>query len=181
MRRGGIYDQLGFGFHRYSTDAEWLVPHFEKMLYDQALLAEVYAEAFVATGRREFGRTAAEIADYVLRDLASPEGGFYSAEDADSEGEEGQVLRLDAGRDPRGSWVRRKPSSRRGFSASKPGAISPSRGERATDGTSSIAEPDGRERRPPAAIGRSGKSSFAPARSGSGRSRTPRSSRIGTG
>jgi hypothetical protein len=90
MRRGGIYDHLGFGFHRYSTDADWLVPHFEKMLYDQALLAEVYAEGSAATGRREFRRTSAEIADYVLRDLASPEGGFYTAEDADSEGEEGK-------------------------------------------------------------------------------------------
>ncbi len=90
MRRGGIYDQLGFGFHRYATDGDWLLPHFEKMLYDQALLAEVYAQAFAATGRNEFRQTAAEIADYVLRDLAAPEGGFYTAEDADSEGEEGR-------------------------------------------------------------------------------------------
>jgi uncharacterized protein YyaL (SSP411 family) len=90
MRLGGIYDHLGFGFHRYSTDADWLVPHFEKMLYDQALLAEVYAEAFAATGKSEYKRTAGEIADYVLRDLASPEGGFSTAEDADSEGEEGK-------------------------------------------------------------------------------------------
>jgi len=90
MRQGGIYDHLGFGFHRYSTDTDWLVPHFEKMLYDQALLAEVYAEAFAATGKGEFKQTAAEIADYVLRDLASPEGGFSTAEDADSEGEEGK-------------------------------------------------------------------------------------------
>jgi hypothetical protein len=90
MRQGGIYDHLGFGFHRYSTDADWLVPHFEKMLYDQAFLAEVYAEAFAATGKGEFKRTAAETADYVLRDLASPEGGFSTAEDADSEGEEGK-------------------------------------------------------------------------------------------
>ena len=90
MRRGGIYDQLGFGFHRYSTDADWLVPHFEKMLYDQALLAEVYAEAFAASGEAEFRRTAAEVVEYVLRDLGAPAGGFYTAEDADSEGEEGR-------------------------------------------------------------------------------------------
>jgi hypothetical protein len=90
MRRGGIFDQIGFGFHRYSTDAGWLVPHFEKMLYDQALLAEVYAEAFLATGDGDLRRTAAEIADYVIRDLVAPGGGFYSAEDADSEGEEGK-------------------------------------------------------------------------------------------
>jgi len=90
MRRGGIYDQIGFGFHRYSTDADWLIPHFEKMLYDQALLAEVYAEAFLATGEPLFRRTAAEVADYVLRDLAAPDGAFYAAEDADSEGEEGR-------------------------------------------------------------------------------------------
>jgi uncharacterized protein YyaL (SSP411 family) len=89
MRRGGLFDQLGFGFHRYATDVDWLVPHFEKMLYDQALLAEVYADAFAATGRSELRRTAAEIADYVLRDLAGPEGGLATAEDADSEGEEG--------------------------------------------------------------------------------------------
>jgi uncharacterized protein YyaL (SSP411 family) len=90
MRRGGIYDQLGFGFHRYSTDAGWLVPHFEKMLYDQALLAEVYAQAFLATGEETLRRTAAETADYVLRDLTGPDGAFFSAEDADSEGEEGK-------------------------------------------------------------------------------------------
>jgi hypothetical protein len=90
MRRGGIRDQIGFGFHRYSTDADWLLPHFEKMLYDQALLAEVYAEAFLATGENGFRRTAAGTAEYVLRDLAAPEGAFFSAEDADSEGEEGK-------------------------------------------------------------------------------------------
>ncbi len=90
MRAGGIYDQLGSGFHRYATDREWLVPHFEKMLYDQALLAEVYAQAFTATGRNEFQRTAAETADYVLRELTAPEGGFTTAEDADSDGDEGR-------------------------------------------------------------------------------------------
>jgi uncharacterized protein YyaL (SSP411 family) len=90
MRRGGICDQLGFGFHRYSTDAQWLVPHFEKMLYDQALLTLAYAEAFQATGASRYGLAAKEIIDYVLRDLAAPEGGFYSAQDADTEGEEGK-------------------------------------------------------------------------------------------
>jgi uncharacterized protein YyaL (SSP411 family) len=90
MRLGGIFDQIGFGFHRYSTDAQWLVPHFEKMLSDQALLALAYIEAYQASGARKFKLTAQETLDYVLRDLISVEGGFYSAEDADSEGEEGK-------------------------------------------------------------------------------------------
>ncbi len=90
MRRGGIYDHVGFGFHRYSTDAAWLVPHFEKMLYDQALLALVYLEAFQATGDAEYADTAREIFTYVLRDMTAPDGPFYSAEDADSEGVEGR-------------------------------------------------------------------------------------------
>ncbi len=90
MRAGGIYDHVGFGFHRYSTDARWFLPHFEKMLYDQAMLAMAYTEAHEATGGSEYERTAREILEYVLRDLTSPEGGFLSAEDADSEGVEGK-------------------------------------------------------------------------------------------
>jgi len=90
MRLGGIFDQVGFGFHRYATDPAWTVPHFEKMLYDQALLAGAYTEAFLATGKDSYRATAREIFEYVLRDMTSPEGAFYSAEDADSEGEEGR-------------------------------------------------------------------------------------------
>jgi uncharacterized protein YyaL (SSP411 family) len=90
MRLGGIFDHIGFGFHRYSTDEKWRVPHFEKMLYDQALLAMAYAEAFQATKKDVYKETAQEILTYVLRDMQSQEGGFYSAEDADSEGVEGK-------------------------------------------------------------------------------------------
>ncbi len=90
MRWGGIFDQVGFGFHRYSTDREWLVPHFEKMLYDQAMLALAYLETHQATGEELYANTAREIFAYVLRDMRSSEGAFYSAEDADSEGVEGK-------------------------------------------------------------------------------------------
>ncbi len=90
MHRGGIYDHIGFGFSRYSTDRKWLVPHFEKMLYDNALLAIAYVEAFQATKKSEYAEIANQIFAYVLRDMTSPEGAFYSAEDADSEGVEGK-------------------------------------------------------------------------------------------
>jgi uncharacterized protein YyaL (SSP411 family) len=84
MANGGIYDQLGGGFHRYSTDAKWHVPHFEKMLYDNAQLLKNYLDAYLITRDRYFGKIAGETADYVLRDMTHPDGGFYSAEDADS-------------------------------------------------------------------------------------------------
>lgn len=90
MRQGGIFDQIGYGFHRYSTDRKWKLPHFEKMLYDQALLLMAYAEAFQCFGDPDFAETARQTAAYVARSLRAPQGAFFSAEDADSEGEEGK-------------------------------------------------------------------------------------------
>src|SRR6202142_1807293 len=92
MRAGGIYDQLGGGFHRYSTDERWLVPHFEKMLYDNALLLRLYADGWRALRDEKYADTARDIASYVAREMTSPDGGFYATQDADSQGEEGRFF-----------------------------------------------------------------------------------------
>ena len=116
MAKGGMHDQLGGGFHRYSVDDRWFVPHFEKMLYDQAQLAISYLEAFQITGDRQYADTARRILDYVLRDMTDAGGGFYSAEDADSvddpraPGPQGRrrVLHLERRRDSRSAGPARR-------------------------------------------------------------------------
>jgi uncharacterized protein YyaL (SSP411 family) len=97
MANGGMYDQLGGGFHRYSTDARWLVPHFEKMLYDNALLSRLYLHYFQVTNEQQARETVEGILDYVLREMTHPDGGFYSTQDADSEGHEGKFFVWDIG------------------------------------------------------------------------------------
>src|SRR5580658_8485744 len=92
MRAGGIWDHLGGGFHRYSTDERWLVPHFEKMLYDNALLLRLYADAWRVTGEPLYAETARSIAAYLAREMTAPDGGFYATQDADSDGEEGKFF-----------------------------------------------------------------------------------------
>ena len=106
MARGGIYDHIGGGFSRYSTDRQWMIPHFEKMLYDNALLIYAYAEAYQATGNLWFLSVVQETVGYVLRELTDDEGGFYCGQDADSDGIEGKYY--DAGRSIFGSGKRRR-------------------------------------------------------------------------
>ena len=114
MARGGIFDQVGGGFHRYSTDAAWQVPHFEKMLYNQAQLARAYLAGYRVTGRLSFRRAAEQTLDYVLREMTSPEGGFYSATDADSDGAEGRFFVWTGRELERGARRRRRGLGREG-------------------------------------------------------------------
>ena len=115
MAAGGMYDLVGGGFHRYSVDGAWLVPHFEKMLYDNALLAATYLHAWAVTGEERYRRVTEETLDYMLRELRLPEGGFASAQDADTEGVEGLTFTWTPEEGVRGSCSSR---SRTGASSS---------------------------------------------------------------
>ena len=97
MAAGGMYDVVGGGFHRYSVDDRWLVPHFEKMLYDNAVLASTYLHAWVVTGKERYREVVEETLDYLLREMRLPEGGLASAQDADTDGVEGLTLHVDRG------------------------------------------------------------------------------------
>ena len=118
MAAGGIHDQLGGGFARYSVDAEWLVPHFEKMLYDNAQLAQLYLDATLFSGESVYAGVARDILDYVRHDMSHPGGGFYSAEDADSEGYKGNSI---AGL----AWSWKRCSRRRNSKRPPPTTVSP--------------------------------------------------------
>ena len=108
MADGGIHDQLGGGFHRYATDAVWLVPHFEQMLYDNAQLARVYVHAWAVTGDARYRDVAIGTLDYMIRELTTDDGAFAASQDADTDGVEGADVRLARGRDPRGPRRRRR-------------------------------------------------------------------------
>ena len=176
MAAGGIYDHVGGGFARYSTDAHWLVPHFEKMLYDQALLVGAYLRGFLVTGTPRYRRIVEETITYVLRDLRHPDGGFFSAEDADSEGIEGKfyLWSLDgAHRGLRGPVRRHDPRVRRHRRRELPRSAHRLLGQHPGPGRPAT-------RTPPRSSPRRSAGSSTGGRRGSGRGATTRSCSVGT-